>query len=123
MGGTSLEVVPAPAVSAPRTPLPAGACEAHAHVFGPFDHFPPAMSSVYALPEAPFEIYASTLKRLGMARGVLTQPAPYGTDASALVDALRRAAGSLRGIAVAEPDVADATLAGKAPAGVRGVPL
>jgi predicted TIM-barrel fold metal-dependent hydrolase len=44
--------------------------------------------SVYALPEASCEAYAAMLARLGAPRGVLTQPAPYGTDPAALLDAL-----------------------------------
>jgi 2-pyrone-4,6-dicarboxylate lactonase len=115
------ETTPAPAVSPPAPPLPPGACDAHAHIFGPFDRFPPAMPSVYALPEASFEAYAAMLTRLGAARGVLTQPAPYGTDPAALLDALRRGAGSLRGVAVVEPRVSDSALAEMQAAGVRGL--
>src|SRR3954447_20929296 len=115
------ETVPAPAVTAPVVPPPPGACDTHAHVFGPFDRFPPAMSSVYALPEASFEVYTATLAQLGMTRGVLTQPAPYGADAAALIDALRRGAGLLRGVAVADPGVTDAALAEMQGAGVRGL--
>ena len=52
MTAAAPETTPAPAVSAPATPLPPGTCDAHAHVFGPFDRFPSAIPSVYALPEA-----------------------------------------------------------------------
>src|SRR5690349_16293682 len=115
------ETVPAPAVSAPGVPPPPGACDTHAHVFGPIDRLPPAMPSVYELPEARFEAYAAALGRLGTMRGVLTQPVPYGTDLAALNDALRRAAGSLRGVAVAEATVSDRALAEMYMAGVRGL--
>jgi 2-pyrone-4,6-dicarboxylate lactonase len=116
-----LETASPPSVSVLAAPVPPGACDAHAHVFGPFHRFPPSTHSVYALPEAPFEVYAATLVQLGMARGVLTQSAPYGTDPAALLDALRRGAGSLRGVAMAEAEAADATLAEMQAAGVRGL--
>ena len=61
------------------------------------------------------------LARLGAARGVLTQPAPYGTDPAALLDALRRGAGSVRGVAVTEPGVSDAALTEMQSVGVRGL--
>jgi predicted TIM-barrel fold metal-dependent hydrolase len=79
------------------------------------------MPSVYALPEASYEVYAAMLARLGATRGVLTQPAPYGTDPAALLDALQRGGGSLRGIAAAEPEISDAALADMQSAGVRGL--
>lgn len=107
--------------SPPRHQLPEGACDAHAHVFGPYDRFPPTTPSSYAPPLAPLEVYLRMLDQIGASRGVLVQPAPYGTDTSALCDALRRGAGRLRGIAVATADVADSDLADLQAAGVRGL--
>jgi predicted TIM-barrel fold metal-dependent hydrolase len=52
---------------------------------------------------------------------VLTQPAPYGTDPSAMLNALRGAGGALRGIAVAEADVTDSALEDWHAAGIRGL--
>ncbi|WP_376091885.1 amidohydrolase family protein [Roseomonas sp. CCTCC AB2023176] len=116
-----VETIPAPPVSAPRYALPAGACDAHSHVFGPHDRFRPTQPTIYALPDATQEVQAATRARLGVARGVLTQPAPYGTDPSAMLEALRGSGGALLGIAVAAPDVTDATLEDWHAAGIRGL--
>jgi predicted TIM-barrel fold metal-dependent hydrolase len=107
--------------SAPLHALPAGACDAHAHVFGPYDRFPFVTPSSYPPPLAPFELHKEMLTRIGAQRGVLVQPAPYGTDSSALVDALRRGKGQIRGIAVATEEITDKELYALQQAGVRGL--
>lgn len=107
--------------SRPANPMPAGACDAHAHVFGSSERFPLALASSYAPPQAPFELYREMLDRIGADRGVLVQPAPYGTDAAALTDALRRGEGRLRGIAVATAAIGDPELEALNAAGVRGL--
>lgn len=72
--------------SRPSRALPAGACDTHAHVFGPYDRFPFAGASNYPPPLAPLETYLDMLDRIGADRGVLIQPAPYETDTRALTD-------------------------------------
>jgi len=109
--------MPAP----PALPPPRGACDAHSHVFGPYDRFPLTATSSYPPPDAPFEIHTEMRTTLGIDRAVIVQPAPYGTDASALADALERSGGSLRGVAVVEPDAADTILEKLHAAGVRGI--
>lgn len=105
----------------PRRPPPPGACDAHAHVFGPYDRFPLAAPASYSPPDAPFPVHQTMLATLGVDRGVLVQPAPYATDNSALVDALRRSRGRLRGIAVLNADISDEALHDLHAAGVRGM--
>lgn len=112
---------PAPATSRPMRPLPSGACDCHSHVFGPFDRFPPLQPSVYDLPEAGPPVHAAMRAGLGVARGVLVQPAPYADDPSALLDAIAGSAGALRGIAVAGPDISDDRLAAWRRGGIRGL--
>lgn len=114
---------PDPLASAtpPQRPLPASACDTHAHVFGPYERFPLAPERSYTPPAAPFETYVGMLDRVGFARGVLVHPSAYGLDCTAMVDALARAPDRLRGIAVVEPGVTDAALAAMHRAGVRGV--
>lgn len=111
--------VPAPVVSAPRKTVPAGACDTHTHVFGGPEFA--AGPSPYALPEASFDVHAAMRTRLGMARAVLVQPAPYGRDASCMLDALRRGAGRLRGVMIADATIDDATLEAWHAAGVRAL--
>jgi 2-pyrone-4,6-dicarboxylate lactonase len=60
------------------------------------------------------------LDMLGVERAVLTQPSVYGTDNSAMVDALRLGGSTLRGVAVVEPSIGDAELRSLHDAGVRG---
>ena len=107
--------------TAPQHTLPPGACDSHAHVFGPYDRFPLAHASSYAPPLAPAALHRQMLDLVGAARGVLVQPAPYGTDASALLDAIAASEGSLRGIAVADASASEAALQALYDGGVRGL--
>src|SRR6185503_8777612 len=91
--------------SPPKVPLPAGACDTHAHVFGPAARFPYAADRSYTPPDAPLEKYLAMLDTLGFARGVLVQGSAHGSDNSALLAALPPQPGRPRGVAVAEPDV------------------
>src|SRR6476469_3275701 len=102
---------PAPrAPSRPKIPLPAGACDTHAHVFGPAARFPYAADRSYTPPDAPLEKYLAMLDTLGFARGVLVQGSAHGSDNSAMLDALARQPGRLRGVAAAGADVPPAEL-------------
>lgn len=106
------------AVSAPKRPVPAGACDAHSHVF---DARFPAGPSPYVLPDADSEAHAAVRARLGVARGVIVQPAPYGRDPACLLDALARAGGALRGVMITDASVPDTELERWHAAGVRGL--
>jgi predicted TIM-barrel fold metal-dependent hydrolase len=112
---------PAPPVTVPRLAVPTGACDAHSHVFGPFDTFPPSQASTYPLPAASDVVHAAARATMGISRGVLVQPAPYGMDPAAMLAAVAGADGALRAIAIADEDVSDATLADWAARGVRGL--
>ncbi len=107
--------------AAPAQPLPPRACDTHCHVFGPYDRFPLCHPSSYAAPDAPTTRYLRMLDTLGAARGVLVQPAPYGTHPDALLDALAQGGDRLRGVAVADPSVSDAQLQALYDGGVRGL--
>lgn len=107
--------------TAPQHPLPPGACDSHAHVFGPYERFPLAHASSYAPPLAPAALHRQMLATIGAARGVLVQPAPYGLDASALLAAIAESGGRLRGIAVADEHTSEAGLQALYDGGVRGL--
>jgi 2-pyrone-4,6-dicarboxylate lactonase len=107
--------------TAPQQPLPPGACDSHAHVFGPYERFPLAHASSYAPPLAPAALHRQMLATIGAARGVLVQPAPYGLDASALLAAIAGSGGRLRGIAVANEHTSEADLQALHDGGVRGL--
>jgi len=102
-------------------PLLQGACDCHAHVFGPAARFPYAEPRSYTPEDAPLEAYLAHLDRLGCERGVLVQPSAYGRDNRAMLDALARAPERLRGVAVGGAELTPETLRSWHAAGVRGL--
>ena len=94
----------------PKIPTPPGACDTHAHVFGPGSRFPYAETRSYTPPDAPLEKYLHMLDTLGFARGGLVQGSAHGRDNSAMLDALAKHPERLRGVAVADENVPAAEL-------------
>ena len=107
--------------SRPHVALPPGACDTHAHIFGPTDRFPFVVPPSYPPPRAPAERHLAMLDAIGAARGVLVQTAAYGTEAAPIVDACRRSNGRLRGVAAADGQVSDDSLAAMVAGGIRGL--
>jgi predicted TIM-barrel fold metal-dependent hydrolase len=105
----------------PRFPPPPDACDTHAHVFGPAAQFPYAADRSYTPPDAPVAKYIAMLDRVGVARGVLVQGSAHGRDNAAMLDALARHPGRLRGVAVADATVTPAELRRWHDIGVRGL--
>ncbi|NJD33845.1 MAG: 2-pyrone-4,6-dicarboxylate hydrolase [Betaproteobacteria bacterium] len=105
----------------PAQPLPAGACDTHFHLFGPASKFPFSPERSYTPADAPLEALLRLHATLGIARGVVVQANPHGTDCAALLDALKREPGRLRGTAIVENDISDAGLRRMADAGVRAL--
>lgn len=118
---TAIDSVAPRMPQAPATPLPPGACDSHTHVFGPFDRFPLAQPSSYPLPMAPAALHAQMLDTVGAARGVLVQPAPYGSDPAPMLAALALSGGRLRGVGVADATISVAELTRWSEAGIRGL--
>lgn len=105
----------------PDLPLPAGACDTHFHLFGPASRFPYAPERSYTPADAPLEALLRVHDILGIARGVVVQGNAHGTDCSALLDALQREPGRLRGAAIVGDSVSDAELRRMFDAGVRAL--
>ncbi|WP_346891960.1 amidohydrolase family protein [uncultured Roseibium sp.] len=110
-----------PNPSKPAFKLPAGAVDAHCHVFGPADVFPYAPERKYTPCDAPKEKLFELRDYLGFDRNVIVQATCHGKDNRALVDALKAAGDKARGIASVGPDITEAELAEMNEAGVRGV--
>ena len=110
-----------PNPSRPEFQVPAGAVDAHCHVFGPGAVFPYAPTRKYTPCDAPKEKLRELRDYLGFERSVIVQASCHGTDNRALVDALETSNGMERGVAVVSRDVTDAELARMHAAGVRGV--
>lgn len=102
-------------------PPPPGACDCHAHVFGPADRFPYAADRSYTPPDAPLAKYLAMLDTVGFDRGVLVQGSAHGRDNGAMLDALAREPARLRGVAVAGAEVSPQELRRWADGGVRGL--
>jgi 2-pyrone-4,6-dicarboxylate lactonase len=100
---------------------PAGAVDAHCHVFGPADKFPYAPERKYTPCDAPKEKLFELRDYLGIDRNVIVQASCHGRDNAALLDALQAAGDKARGIAVVGPDISADELQGMDEAGVRGV--
>ncbi len=108
----------------PRKPAfqpPAGAVDAHCHVFGPGDVFPYAPERKYTPCDAPKEKLFELRDHLGFSRNVIVQATCHGKDNAALVDALRDAGEKARGVASIALDISDSELQEMDAAGVRGV--
>ncbi|MCJ0763882.1 amidohydrolase family protein [Variovorax terrae] len=107
--------------SQPTFKLPAGAVDAHCHVFGPGAEFPYAPERKYTPCDASKEQLYALRDHLGFARNVVVQATCHGADNSAMVDACASSGGKARGIATVKRDVSDAELQRLHDAGVRGV--
>ncbi|HLY58271.1 MAG TPA: amidohydrolase family protein [Stellaceae bacterium] len=88
-----------PNPSKPRFVPPAGAVDAHCHVFGPADRFPYAPERKYTPVDAPKETLFALRDFLGFERNVIVQASCHGTDNRALIDALQAAGDRARGVA------------------------
>lgn len=111
---------PAPA-SPPKLKAPAGACDTHAHIVGPFDKFPLADERGYTPPISALEDFEVFQKTLGIDRAVIVHPSCYGTMMDVTVDAVTRLGDRARGIAVVEPSITDAELDRLDEIGFRGL--
>ena len=120
MGGSQFSAAPPPA-SPPGRPLPEGACDAHAHIFGPPDMFPLAGGGSYDPPLAPYESWRLMHRAAGIARGVLVQPAAYLSDHRAVLDACHRSDGSVRAVGLATSAIGDDELSRMAACGMAGL--
>lgn len=107
---------------APAEPPPAGACDAQFHVFGPRERYPVRPDAGYEMPHATFEEAMRMHRTLGITRGVIVQPTTYGTDNSAMLDALALAGPGYRGCTIGKTldTASEAELQRLHDAGVRG---
>jgi 2-pyrone-4,6-dicarboxylate lactonase len=105
----------------PRFVLPAGACDAHCHVFGPAAKFPYAPNRRYTPDDAPKEALAALHAHLGIARAVIVQASCHGKDNSAMLDAIASAPDRYRGVAIVDDSFGDAEFDALHAGGIRGV--
>ena len=107
--------------SKPRFTLPAGAVDAHCHVFGPGAEFPFAPERKYTPCDASKHQLFALRDHLGFEKNVIVQATCHGADNRALLDALLHSQGRARGVVTVKRSVSDAELQVMHDAGVRGV--
>lgn len=110
-----------PSPTTPRFVVPAGAVDAHCHVFGPGDVFPFAPERKYTPCDASREQLFALRDFLGFAKNVVVQATCHGADNSALLDVLEHADDQARGVVTVTTDVTHYELERMHELGVRGV--
>jgi predicted TIM-barrel fold metal-dependent hydrolase len=88
----------------PSFVLPAGAVDAHCHVFGPGAQFPYAPERKYTPCDASKQQLFALRDHLGFARNVVVQATCHGADNRAMVDACLASGGQARGVATVKRD-------------------
>ncbi len=107
--------------SAPFFRPPAGAVDAHCHVFGPQADFPFSPKAKYLPQDAGPDMLFALRDHLGFARNVIVQASCHGSDNGATLAAIARSEGRARGVAVVDPAISDAELERLHEGGIRGV--
>lgn len=122
-GQHDLKSIPPPDPNT-RTPVfkvPAGACDAHCHVFGPGDIFPYVATRKYTPPDAPKESLRKLHDILGIDRAVIVQASCHGTDNTAMLDAIASSDGRYRGVCNAAEEFVGEHFDELHEGGIRGV--
>src|SRR6266480_931838 len=109
-----------PSPRKPRLVLPAGACDAHVHAFGPQERFPLAADRRFTPCDAPKEKLFALHARLGIERCVVVQSNAHGFDNSVTEDALAARNGAYVGIALVPVTISEPELRRLDAAGFRG---
>ena len=109
------------APSQPRYLPPAGAVDAHVHVFGPEARFPFSPLAKYHPEDATPKMLFALREHLGFSRNVIVQASCHGTDNAATLNGIALSGGTARGVAVVDPDITDAQLKALHEGGIRGV--
>ncbi len=110
-----------PSPKKPDFKLPAGAVDAHCHVFGPGDEFPFAPERKYTPCDAGKDKLFELRDFLGFDRNVIVQATCHGKDNRATMDACRAAGDKARGVASVGKDITREQLREMHEAGIRGV--
>jgi predicted TIM-barrel fold metal-dependent hydrolase len=112
---------PDPATRVPAYRPPAGATDAHCHIFGPADRYPYAADRTYTPPDAPLAAFKKLQAILGLERAVLVNASCHGVDNTVIVDAIAQSGGRYRGVANADASFSAAKFKQLHEAGCRGV--
>ena len=111
---------PDPNTRAPRWTVPKGACDTHAHIFGPPHLFPYCDRRRYTPPAAPVEHYRNMQSITGLSRAVFVTPTAHGYDNRVILDAIAKMGSSARGIDNIDSSFDAESLQALAEGGIRG---
>jgi len=100
-----------PSPSRPKLKLPADACDAHVHVFGPQAVFPFAQNRPFTPADAPKEKLFAMHALMGIERCVIVQSTCHGFDNRVVADAIAAKDGAYCGVALLPTAVDDRELA------------
>ncbi len=106
----------------PALPPPPGACDTHAHLYGPFDRYPLDPSKGDG-PDVSDDDYIALLDAIGIDRAVLVQARDYGGIDPVTRDAIARYPDRFRGITMMAPEVLDRNVNALVDGGFRGIRL
>ena len=101
--------------------LPPKTCDAHCHVFGPFDRYPMTGSRKYTPEEVPVDKLVRHHDDHGVERAVIVHPSIHGTDNRVTLDAIATDPKRFRGIASIDDSISDRELERMQGAGMRGI--
>ena len=102
---------PNPNPRPPRFKPPAGACDTHLHIYGPFDRYPLVAERGYDPdPHSTLDDYLRTHRALGLERAVIVTGSGNGTNNRITLDALKRMNGSFKGLALLDPAIGESEL-------------
>ncbi len=118
---TNLIAGPDPDPIKPALKLPANACDAHCHIFGPGDVFPYHPNRSYTPPDAPKEKLKALHDHLGIERAVIVHASCHGTYMDATLDAIAASGGKYRGTSIVDPSITDQELQRLHDGGIRAV--
>ncbi|HEY5278958.1 MAG TPA: amidohydrolase family protein [Pseudolabrys sp.] len=104
----------------PNFQLPAGAIDAHCHVFGPGAVFPYAANRRYTPEDAPKEMLRALHDHLGASRAVIVQASCHGSDNRAMLDCIASDPKRYRGVAIVDDTFTDKNYDALHAGGVRG---
>ena len=107
----------------PGFEMPAGACDSHMHIVGPFARYPLRETRSVQPSEATLADYQETMRRTGIQRAVVVQPSWYARDHNCTLDATEALGANGRAVVVVAQDVSEADLKTLHARGARGVRL
>ena len=111
---------PDPDTRTPKFKLPALACDAHCHIFGPHAKYPYAADRPYTPPDAGLDDFRALHAKIGVGRAVIVNASVHGTDNRVALDAIAASNGAYRAVANIDGGITERGLRELYDGGFRG---